>query len=191
MLYEKSRLDCSLQIGFEIILTNEQMNNNKFKIKGNLIIASFTKLKRITRSVLAFKIYGIVARLDLLNIPIIICIDLYSLYECLVKLGITKEKRLMIDIILVEIRWINRKDNPADAITKSTLNKALIEFINTNEIDIRIEVRSSRYYLRPLRSGRGRLLSSKRGTITIIIIRTHFERGKGEGKATDRHGRQL
>ncbi|CAL3968214.1 unnamed protein product [Diplocarpon coronariae] len=34
---------------------------------------------------------------------------------------------------------INRKDNPANAITKSTPNKALIEFINTNKIDIRIK----------------------------------------------------
>ncbi|CAL3966561.1 unnamed protein product [Diplocarpon coronariae] len=34
---------------------------------------------------------------------------------------------------------INRKDNPVDAIIKSTLNKALIEFINTNKIDIQIK----------------------------------------------------
>jgi hypothetical protein len=38
-------------------------------------------------------------QLGLLIIPIIICIDLYLLYEYLVKLGITKKKQLIIDII--------------------------------------------------------------------------------------------
>ncbi len=64
------------------------------------------------------------------------------MYECLVKLGTTKEKRLIIDIIalrqsyerreLYEIRWINSLDNPADAMTKATLNKALETFVLTN-----------------------------------------------------------
>jgi hypothetical protein len=66
--------------------------------------------------VLVLEIYGIVAganlayvissiiakvieQLGLLAIPIIICTNSYSLYKCLVKLGITKEKRLIIDII--------------------------------------------------------------------------------------------
>jgi len=34
-----------------------------------------------------------------IDLPLILCIDSKSLYECLVKLGITHEKRLMIDII--------------------------------------------------------------------------------------------
>ena len=33
------------------------------------------------------------------EIPIVVYIDSYSLYKCLVKLGTTKEKRLMINII--------------------------------------------------------------------------------------------
>jgi hypothetical protein len=33
------------------------------------------------------------------KILIIVCTDSYSLYKCLVKLGTTKEKRLMINII--------------------------------------------------------------------------------------------
>ncbi len=65
---------------------------------------------------LALEIYGIVAgadlayaisstiakvmeQLELPAVPIVVCTDLYSLYECLVKLGITKEKRLIIDIM--------------------------------------------------------------------------------------------
>jgi hypothetical protein len=33
------------------------------------------------------------------EILIVVCTDSYSLYKCLVKLGTTKEKRLMINII--------------------------------------------------------------------------------------------
>ena len=37
---------------------------------------------------------------------------------------------------ITEIQWINRKDNPTDTITKSTLNKALKRFINSNQLNI-------------------------------------------------------
>jgi hypothetical protein len=120
----------------------------------------------VTRSVLASEVYGMVAgadvafaigstlkiitdQLNLPTIPTIVCTDSFSLYECLVKLGTTKEKRLMIDIMairqsyerreLFEIRWINGLDNPADAMTKATPNKALETFVNTNQIRVRVE----------------------------------------------------
>lgn len=38
------------------------------------------------------------ARLGLLAPPVVVCTDSYSLYECLVKMGTTTEKRLMIDL---------------------------------------------------------------------------------------------
>jgi len=41
----------------------------------------------------------IIDRLKLPIIPTIVCTDSYSLYKCLVKLGTTKEKRLIIDIM--------------------------------------------------------------------------------------------
>jgi hypothetical protein len=43
----------------------------------------------------------IINQLELLVIPIIICTNLYSLYKCLVKLSTTKEKRLIINIIIL------------------------------------------------------------------------------------------
>jgi hypothetical protein len=68
---------------------------------------------------LASEIYGIVIRIDIVyaisstlklittqlelpDIVTIVCTDLYSLYEYLVKLGTTKEKHLMIDIIVFQ-----------------------------------------------------------------------------------------
>ncbi|KAK6208665.1 hypothetical protein QIS74_12183 [Colletotrichum tabaci] len=73
----------------------------------------------------------------------------YSLYECLVKLGTTQEKRLMIDIMalrqsyerreLYEVRWIHGDDNLADAFTKATPNQALKNFITTSSAQIQIE----------------------------------------------------
>ena len=40
-------------------------------------------------------------QLKLPIIPIIICTNLYSLYKCLVKLGTIKEKRLIINIMVL------------------------------------------------------------------------------------------
>jgi hypothetical protein len=91
--------------------------------------------------VLALELYAIVAGFDISTvlqdttskimnktIPLILCTDSYSLYDCMTKLGTTAEKRLMIDIMglrqsyerreISEIRWINGDDNPADAMTK-------------------------------------------------------------------------
>jgi hypothetical protein len=134
--------DYSSQIGYLIIIANEtetiSTGTNEFAIKGNLIHYSSTKSKRVTRSVLASKIYGMVKGVDMAiainttikmineqlgfpQTPIVVCTDSYSLYECLVKLGTTEEKRLMVDIMalrqsyerreITEIRWIDGKDN--------------------------------------------------------------------------------
>lgn len=158
--------DFSSQLGYKIILANEDSRDDTFIITGNLIHWSSTKSKRITRSVLASEIYGMVGgvdmaiaigttlqmitdRLNLPVIPLIVCTDSYSLYECLVKLGTTKEKRLMIDIMALrqsyerrevfEIRWINGQDNPADAMTKVNPNQALTTFVDTNQLQVRVE----------------------------------------------------
>ncbi|KAF1937171.1 hypothetical protein EJ02DRAFT_63582, partial [Clathrospora elynae] len=164
-----NNLDLSSQLGYLIVLVNEDAHSyldGTFKIRGNVVHWSSTKCKRVTQSVLASKTYGMVSgvniaiailttlkmvteRLGLPSIPLIVCTDSYSLYECLVKLGTTNEKRLMIDIMalrqsyerceITEIQWINGNNNPADAITKATPNRALEQFIDSNELSIRVE----------------------------------------------------
>ena len=57
--------DFSSQISYLIILTNKTKGINKFAIKGNLIYYSFTKSKRVTRSILASEIYGIVRSVNM------------------------------------------------------------------------------------------------------------------------------
>jgi hypothetical protein len=108
--------DITSQIEYIIILVNEDEGDDVFNIRNNIIYWSSIKYKKITRSVLASEIYGLVggfdlvyvladtlrmitSRIKLLIILFIIYTDSYSLYECLVKLGTTIEKRLIIDII--------------------------------------------------------------------------------------------
>lgn len=158
--------DCSSQIGFVVALAVEDRTHTDFTMTGNVIHWSSTKCKRVTRSVLASEVYGMVSgfdialalattlkmittRLDIPDIPMVVCTDSYSLYECLVKLGTTKEKRLMIDLMALresyqrreinEIRWIHGDDNPADAMTKSGPNQALEKLVSTGKLKIRME----------------------------------------------------
>ncbi|KAF7578000.1 hypothetical protein PtrM4_022400 [Pyrenophora tritici-repentis] len=159
--------DMSSQMGYVIILGNETASSDgSFKIRGNIIHWSSTKCKRVTRSVLASEIYAmahgvdialaigttidmIMDRLSFPKVSIVACTDSRSLYDCLVKLGTTKEKRLMIDIMalreayerndLMDIRWIDGRDNPADAMTKAASNSALEHLIDTNELELRVQ----------------------------------------------------
>lgn len=158
--------DLSSQIGFVMMLVNEDFHDNEFTITGSLIHCTSVKCKRVTRSVLASEIYGMVSgfdiglsiwstlrqitnRLGLAAIPLVLCTDSRSLYDCLIRLGTTDEKRLMIDVMalresyerreITEIRWIDGRDNPADAMTKATPNSALTNFIDSNTLTIRVE----------------------------------------------------
>ena len=83
------------------------------------------------------------------KIPLTMCIDSRSLYECLVKLGTTQEKRLMIDLLclwqsyerrdITEILWIKGDKNPADAMTKDKGCDALQKLIDTNRMKLNLE----------------------------------------------------
>jgi hypothetical protein len=159
--------DLTSQLGFVIVLANEtRCNDSEFELTGNIIHWNSSKCKRVTRSVLASELYGmmngfdagvalcttlkqITDALDLPRIPMIICADSRSLYECIIKLGSTLEKRLMIDIMslresyerreIAEIRWIVGKDNPSDACTKKNPNAVLKRLVMHNKITVRVE----------------------------------------------------
>ena len=55
----------------------------------NIAISILTTLAMVTQ------------RLKIEGIPTVVCTDSLSLYKCIVKLGTTKEKRLMIDIMAI------------------------------------------------------------------------------------------
>lgn len=158
--------DMSSQIGFLMTLVNETRERDQFRVTGSIVHYTSVKCKRVTRSVLASEVYGMMTGFDIAiaasdtirkvtkqlglpNIPVVICTDSRSLYECLIRLGSTDEKRLMIDVMALresyvrrevqEFRWINGKDNPADAMTKATPNGRLEEFVTNNQLTVRVE----------------------------------------------------
>jgi hypothetical protein len=79
-----------------------------------------------------------------IEVPLVVYIDSKSLYECLVKLGTTREKRLMIDVMclrqayerreITEVKWIKGESNLADSMTKSKPTNALKRLLDTNTI---------------------------------------------------------
>ncbi|KAI0997416.1 hypothetical protein K3495_g10772 [Podosphaera aphanis] len=91
--------DLSSQIGYFIALGNETLGDGDFKLKANILHWSSTKYKRVTRGILASELYGKVSGIDMgisisttLNmitqqlkidsIPVVVCTDSFSLYEC-------------------------------------------------------------------------------------------------------------
>jgi hydroxymethylglutaryl-CoA reductase len=84
-----------------------------------------------------------------IDLLLVLYTDSKSLYECLVKLGTTQEKRLMIDIMclrqaykrreIAEVKWIKGESNLADAMTKSKSSNALKRLIDTNTLQLDVE----------------------------------------------------
>ena len=129
---------------------------------ANIIHWSSTKCRRVTRSVLASELYGMAHGFDMgaavkstvdraleIDLPLVVCTDSKSLYECLVKLGTTQEKRLIIDVMclrqayerreIAEVKWIKGESNPADSMTKLKPTNALKRLIDTNTIQLDVE----------------------------------------------------
>ena len=147
--------DLSSQIGYVLVLADGTG-------RANILHWSSTKCKRVTRSVLASELYGMVYGFDMgasvkstvdkmlgIELPLVVYTDSKSLYECLVKLGTTQEKRLIIDVMclrqayerreIAEVKWIKGNTNPADAITKSKPSNALKLLIDTNTLQLDVE----------------------------------------------------
>lgn len=82
------------------------------------------------------------------KIPLVLYTDSKSLYNCIVKLGTTHKKRLMINVIsfcqsykrreTIEIKWIHGHNNLVDSMTKSKLSSVLKTLIDTNRIKLDI-----------------------------------------------------
>jgi hypothetical protein len=87
-----------------------------------------------------------VLRIDL---PLVLCTNSKLLYECLIKLGTTQEKRLMIDVIclrqaykrreITQVKWIEGTTNPADSMTKSKPSNALKLLLDTNKVQMKVQ----------------------------------------------------
>jgi len=87
---------------------------------------------------------SIVDRALEIDLPLVVYINSKSLYEYLVKLGTTQEKRLMIDVMclrqayerreIAEVKWIKGESNLADSITKLKPTNTLKRLIDTNTI---------------------------------------------------------
>ena len=145
--------DLSSQIDYVICLTDKTGT-------ANLIHWSSIKCKRIIKNVLTSKLYVMNHVFDIetvikttiekifdIHISFILCIDSKSLYDYLMKFGITNEKRFMIDIMsfrqsyerreITEVRWIDENKNPADAMTKAKTTSVLKMLIDSNRIDLR------------------------------------------------------
>ncbi|KAI1002480.1 hypothetical protein K3495_g5719 [Podosphaera aphanis] len=163
-----NNVDLSSQIGYVIVLADSENN-------ANIIHWQSVKCRRITRSVLASELYAMTLGfdvsatikstldqvfsgscqridIDILDIPLVICVDSRSLYDCLVTLGTTSEKRLMIDIMSIrqsyerreisEIILVQGDKNPADSMTKEKCCNALQKLIETNRLELAKQVDS-------------------------------------------------
>lgn len=118
--------DMTSQIDFCVVIANKSFNGNYFDIRGNLIHWSSKKCKRSSRSILAAEIYGMVKGVDiwiaintsidkiinilgLKGLDIIFATYSESLYDCLIKLGDTSEKKLEIDVITLSKSYEGRE----------------------------------------------------------------------------------
>ncbi len=144
--------DFSSQIDYVICLS-DSIN------KTNIVHWFSVKCKRITRSVLTVELFAMIHDFDVdlvlkttltkmlhAVISLILATDSKSLYDCLVRLRTTIEKRLMIDVMILrqfyerreitEIKWVHEINNLVDFMTKNKSFSALKTLIDINQINL-------------------------------------------------------
>lgn len=147
--------DYTSQLGTVIAIKDKKGNTN-------IVHYNSIKAKRVVRSVLNAELQGLLLGFDigacikktyeiLFNryIPLTVYTDSKSLYDCVIRLGMTLEKRMMIDVMVIrdayeereltEIKWITGDTNPADSMTKIKCNDALKDLIDTNMIKVSVK----------------------------------------------------
>jgi hypothetical protein len=127
--------------------------------KTNIVHWFSVKCKRVIRSVLTVELFAMIHDFDvdsvlktiftkMLNavISLILAANSKSLYDCLVRLRTTIEKRLIIDVMtlrqfyerreITEIKWVHEINNLVDFMTKSKSSSALRTLIDINQINL-------------------------------------------------------
>ncbi|PVH70663.1 hypothetical protein DL98DRAFT_553943 [Cadophora sp. DSE1049] len=86
----------SLQIGFVLVIGSKTEGSTGFTFSNNIIYASFIKCKRVTRAVLASELQARLSKVFYYSLH-----RFFFFYKYIIKLGTTKEKCLIIDIIVI------------------------------------------------------------------------------------------
>lgn len=142
--------DLSSQIGF----VNRLAGNTG---SANIIHHGSVKSKRVARSALAAELIALVHACDQADticvslnsilsgkVPLDLLTNSKSIYEYMVRVNHTGEKRLLIGLAMLrqvyerrkisQVMWIPAHQNPPDALTKAKPNNSLNELIDNNRI---------------------------------------------------------
>lgn len=140
------------QLGFLITLMDD---------KGNSTIVHYgsVKSKCVRKSVLAAQLFAMTHEFDVSSTICLAVNDIFgrivsmkfytdsrSLFDCLTNINSTTEKRLLIDVRMLEqsyerrktkkVVWIPASQNPADAFTKPITCNALCNVLKSNFIEL-------------------------------------------------------
>jgi hypothetical protein len=143
--------DLSSQIDYVICLADAT--------HANILHWSSIKCKRVTRSVLAVELFAMVHDFDVDSvlkviltkmidtlISLILVTDSKSIYDCLIRLKTTVEKRLMIDVMtlrqcyerreITKMKWVHEANNSVDSMIKVKSSTVLKTVIDINQINL-------------------------------------------------------
>jgi hypothetical protein len=143
--------DLSSQIDYVICLADAT--------HANILNWTSIKCKRVTRSVLTIELFAMIHDFDVdfvlkviltkmidILISLILIIDSKFIYDCLIRLEITVEKRLMINVMtlrqcyerreITKMKWVHETNNSVDSMIKIKSSTALKTMIDINQINL-------------------------------------------------------